>query len=283
MRRLFRWIGIALGGLIAAGVIGFAVVYVLSERILQRTYPVPAVAISIPTDGESIREGKRLATVNGCFNGCHGKQAGGNVMFDEAPVARLVAPDLTAAVRQYSPQQFAVAVRHGLRPDGRSLLVMPSESYSVMTDEELGRIIAFLKSLPPASGPGPGITLGPLGRLGLVTGKFKMAAQLTADAVRPPEARTEEGKVGRYVAQVACGHCHGTELKGDSNPEFTSPDLRVASAYSPEAFTTLLRTGVPVGGRKLGAMGDAARDNLLLLTDAEIAALYGYLRSLAGS
>jgi hypothetical protein len=49
---------------------------------------------------------------------------------------------------------------------------------------------------------------------------------------------------------------------------------------SPEAFTQLLRTGVPLGGRNLGMMGPWARDHLSHFTDAEVAALYRYLHSL---
>jgi len=38
MKRLRRWIAITLGTLVALGSIAFGVVYVLSERILRRTY-----------------------------------------------------------------------------------------------------------------------------------------------------------------------------------------------------------------------------------------------------
>lgn len=280
MQRLLRWIGIALGSLVGLCIVAYAVVYVLSERILRRTYPVPAVAISIPTDRAAIAEGRRLATIRGCF-GCHGKEAEGVLMFDEPMIGRIVAPNLTAAVRQYSDAQIAGIVREGVRPDGHSMIVMPAAVFASLTDEDLGRIIAFLKSLPPVAGPGPGISVGPLGRIGLVAGKFKMEAQLIADAVPPPEATNKEAVFGRYLARTTCAECHGTDLRGASNPDFSSPDLRIVAAYSPEAFAELMRTGVALGGRKLGVMGARARNNLSHLTDAEIAALYSYLHSQA--
>ena len=172
MKRLLRWIGIALGGLAALVIVAYAVVYVLSERVLQHTYAIPAVAISIPTDPASIAEGWRLATFRGCVGACHGKQAEGVVMFDEPMIGRVVAPNLSAAARRYSDAQLAVAIRNGLRPDGTSMVVMPSEMLVGLTDEDLGRMIAFLKTLPAVAGPGPSITLGPLGRIGVATGKF---------------------------------------------------------------------------------------------------------------
>jgi len=283
MWHLLRWIGIAVGSLVGLSIAGYAVVYGLSERILRRTYEVPAVVLTIPTDPDSIREGRRLATVRGCFHDCHGTEAEGHVLFDDPMIARIVAPNLTAAVRQYSDAQIAVIVRNGVRPDGRSLLVMPAEAFTGMTDADLGRIIAFLKSLPLVSGSGPSVSVGPLGRLGLVTGKFKTVAQLIADAVPPPEATDQEAQLGRYLARTVCAECHGTSLRGASNPDFTSPDLRVVASYSLEAFTRLLRTGTALGERELGAMSRQARNNLSQLTDSEIAALYSYLHAMPES
>lgn len=280
MKRLLRWIGIALASLAGLVVGAYAVMYVLSERVVRHVYPIPAVSISIPADPASIAEGQRLATVRGCFTGCHGKGAVGAVMFDDPMIARIVAPNLTAAVRKYSDAQLAAIIRYGLRPDGRSVLVMPSEAFIGLTDEDLGNIIAFLKTLPEVAGPGPGISLGPIGRVGLAVGKFKMVAQAIAETVPPPEANNEEATHGRYLARTICAQCHGTSLGGFSTPDFTAPSLRVVTAYSAQAFAQLMRTGVALGGRNLGTMSPWARQNLSHLTDTEIAALYGYLHAM---
>ena len=118
MKRLLRWIGIGFGSLVALGIIAYAVVYALSERILRHTFEVAAVAVSIPTDPASITEGQRLATIHGCFGGCHGKQAEGMVMFDEPMIGRVVAPNLTSAVRRYSDAELVGVIRNGVRPGG---------------------------------------------------------------------------------------------------------------------------------------------------------------------
>jgi mono/diheme cytochrome c family protein len=283
MKQVLRWLGAALAGVAGLGILAYAVVYVLSERVLRHTYAIPAVATAIPADSESIAEGRRLAVIHGCLGGCHGKQAEGAVMFDDPMIARFVAPNLTAAVRKYSDAELVAIVRHGVRPDGRSLFVMPSEAFVVLNDEDLGRIIAFLKSMPAVAGPGPGVSLGPLGRIGVAAGKFKLIAQRIAEAVPPPAATDQQTALGRYLARSTCAQCHGTDLRGDSNPAFTSPTLRMVAAYSPEEFARLLRTGVPLGGRDLVEMGAWARNNLSNLTDAEIAALYSYLHSMPDS
>ena len=97
-------------------------------------------------------------------------------------------PDLSAAVRRYDDGELAAIVRQGVRPDGRSLLVMPSEAYASMSDVDLGRIVGFLRSLPAAHGPGPQVDLGPLGSFGLATGKFRTAARILAETNPPPAA-----------------------------------------------------------------------------------------------
>jgi len=273
-------IAAAIGGIVLLAVIAAAAIHVASERELQRQYDVRPGSLLVPTDAASIAEGQRLASVHGCLPGCHGQRAEGRVMFDDPMVGRIVAPDLSAAVRRYDDGEFAAIVRQGVRPDGRSLLVMPSEAYASMSDVDLGRIVGFLRSLPAAHGPGPQVDLGPLGRFGLATGKFRTAARIVAETNPPPAAHGVEAERGRYLARLACGHCHSPDLHGDSNPSFTSPDLHVVAAYSPEAFARLVRTGRALGDRELGMMSRWARSNLSHLTDDEIAALYTYLSSM---
>lgn len=280
MKRLLRWLGIGLGILVGLLIVVYAVTFVLSWRVLRHAYEIPRVALTVPTDPASIAEGRRLATVHGCLGACHGKQGEGSLMIDEPMMARIVAPDLTAAVRNYSAAELAAIVRNGVRPDGTSLLVMPSEVFAPLTDQDLGAVVAYFKSVPPAAGPGRRISLGPIGQFAVGVGMAPLAAQLIAKALPPPEATTAEAVRGRYLARTICAGCHGTNLRGASE-QSTSPDLRIVAAYPPEAFTQLLRTGVALGERKLtGEMGEIARNNLHLLTDAEIADLYSYLHTL---
>ena len=280
IKRLWRWLGIAVAGLVAAGLVALGIAYVVSERIRQRQWVVPTATVAVPTDAASIEEGRRLATVRGCFAGCHGQDAAGAVMFDDPLIARVVAPNLTAAVRKYSAAELTAIIRAGVRPDGRSTVVMPAEVYATLSDADLGRIIAFLRSLPVLDGPGPDVRLGPLGRIGLAVGQFKMTAQQIAEVVPPPQAEGEVASNGRYLARTICAQCHGPSLRGYSTPDFTGPSLGVVIAYPEDAFSALLKTGVAIGGRSLGVMGPWARSNLSHLTDPEIAALYSYLHTM---
>jgi mono/diheme cytochrome c family protein len=280
MKRLLRWLGIAIGAVLGLIVLALGVIYLLSQYKLNQHYPLPQTAIVVPSDAASVAEGQRLATIAGCSNSCHGPHGEGEVMFDEPIIGRLVAPNLSASVRAHSDAELANIIRYGLRPDGRSVFVMPAEAFNHLSDADLGRIIAFLHSLPPSSGPAAGSALGPLGRLGVVTGQFKMAAQMIAETVPLPEAKSPDAVTGRYIAQSVCAHCHGTNLRGRATPAYVSANLHVVAAYSADAFTRLLRTGVPLSGQKLGIMRLASQQDLYLLTDAEIASLYSYLHTL---
>ena len=48
-------------------------------------------------------------------------------MFDEPMIGRVVAPNLTAAVRKYSDSELVGIIRNGVRPGGQSMMVMPAE------------------------------------------------------------------------------------------------------------------------------------------------------------
>ena len=281
MKRLLRWFGMAVVGLLAIALLALATAYLVSERIRQRQLSVPTATVPVPTDPASIEEGRRLAVVRGCFNGCHGKEAEGVVMFDEPLIACVLAPNLTESVRKYSDAELTAIIRSGVRPDGRSTMVMPAEAFNTITDADLGRTIAFLRSLPAVEGPGPGLRLGPLGRIGLATGQFKMTVQQLAEVVPPPDGHGEAAITGRYRARTICAQCHGTSLRGYSTPDFTGPSLQLVNAYPEDAFSQLLKTGVALGGRSLETMGPWSRRNLSKLTDQEIAALYSYLHTLS--
>ena len=283
MGRWLKRIGIACGALVALLGIAATVVYVGSERILHRQHPVPASHVPIPTDAASIAEGRRLALVRGCMAGCHGPNGEGGPFLDLPLIVRLDAPSLSAAARRYSAQELVTIIRHGVRPDGASVFVMPSSTFSTLTDGDVGRIVAFLKSRPSRNGPGPRLELGPIGRLGLFAGKFKTEADMIAAGAEPPPARSPAGARGRYLARTVCTECHGADLTGDSNPDFTSPDLRVVAAYPADDFKRLMRTGTALGNRELKLMKYRAVHGLSHMTDEEIEALYGYLHSLAGS
>lgn len=280
MKRIWRWLRIGLFSAALLLVVAGAVIYLLSERILRRTYSEPRVGIAVPSDSQSVIEGRRLSMVRGCSGGCHGREIEGGVFIDNLLLARLVAPNLTAAVRKYSNADLARIIRRGVRPDGSSVIGMPSEMFSRLTDEDLGKILAYLRSVPPHSGPAPQRRLGPIARVAFVAGRLRPAAELIRTAARLTDTYPQDGDStapGGYLARTSCTECHGLDLRGGDQ----APDLRIAAGYSFDAFTELMRGGKALGNRDLPLMSQVARGRFRHFTDQELRGLYTYLMARA--
>ena len=283
MRRILKWLGVVFAGLLSLVLLAFILAYVITGRALKKRYEVPAATIILPTDSQAILEGRRLATIRGCYGGCHGEGAEGGVFFDEPIFGRAVAPDLTRVVREYSLAEIDHAVRHGVRRNGRSVFAMPSTMYYDLSDRDFGAIIAFLQTVEPSDGPEADFRLGPLGRLFIATflvlGERLPAEEIDHNAPRIAADPTDPIGYGRYLARTSCTECHGMDLLGSNDG--STPSLTIAAAYSPDHFARLLRTGVPRDGRELDLMAVVARGRFVYFTDSEIEALHAYLKQLA--
>ncbi|MDP9202092.1 MAG: c-type cytochrome [Gemmatimonadota bacterium] len=275
MKRALRWLRNGLLGIVALFLVAALVVYIVSERIARRTYDAPGTPVSVPGDSASIREGERLARIRGC-TGCHGAQLAGEVFGDNALLGLIVSPNLTVAAREYTDPELERIIRHGIRPDGRSVVLMPSGMFSVLDDADFGRIIAYVRSVPRVPGHPREVRLGPLPRLMFALGKFEPAAveaHRAAALSRSFPSGSEPMARGAYLARTACTECHGFDLRGGNQ----APDLRIAAGYSRDAFTHLMRTGKALGDRELKLMSKVARSRFSHFTDSEIAALHDYL------
>lgn len=116
MHRILRWLAYGAGTLSGLVLLAGAALYGASERVLRRTYAISAHTVVLPADSASIVEGRRLALLRGCFQGCHGQEGlEGKVFIDEPGVARLNAPNLTLAVRRYSDAELEGIIRHAER------------------------------------------------------------------------------------------------------------------------------------------------------------------------
>ena len=75
-------------------------------------------------------------------------------------------PNITSspqsATAAYAPADWVRSVRHGVSPDGRALLIMPSEEYAGFVDADLAAVVAYIRQLPPSGGPKAEIRLPPL-------------------------------------------------------------------------------------------------------------------------
>ena len=106
--------------------LGAAYVYVQSMRIIDRQYVPVSRNLPSVTDPERLAEGERLAILFGCAEACHGDRMQGAVVYEHPLNGRLVAPNLTRAVRERTLPELEAVVRQGIRPDGTSVFGMTS-------------------------------------------------------------------------------------------------------------------------------------------------------------
>lgn len=284
MKKIARWAGWGLVVVILLAGIGWLGLVIASDQLRNHHYVFAAKPL--PAGREDVAAGAGLSRMFGC-TGCHGPDLRGQVLVDDPMLGRFTAPNLTLLAKGYTDTQLAQVIRGGVRPDGSALFIMPSEAFSRLTDQETAEIIGYLRSLP-AGGKALGQTVepGPIGRLGVVAGEFKVAPELVAQyQQRPLPDYGPETAAGRGVAR-ACAECHGPDLSGAKD---LGPDLRIAAAYDLPAFARLLRTGAALDGRPvkpIGAIGEGKSIGLMAeiaplrfgaLTDTEIADLRAYL------
>lgn len=278
MKRLLRWAGLGLAGLVTIGLCLALGAFAASEVMIRRAYPKPPVQIAAAADAAAVERGRKVAILNGCHD-CHGADLSGRLFHDEMPILRAYAPNLTLAAARQSDAELDRAIRHGVGADGRSLWVMPSEAFARLTDAEAGDLLAYLRSFPVRGEDLPRTQVGPVGRIGVLLRKFDSApAMLKAEGAIELPRLGPEHEAGRRLART-CIECHGPDLAG--REVVGAPDLTIAAAYDLADFERLLRTGIAPGERRLGLMSQVAPARFGVLTREEIAALHGYLRARA--
>jgi cytochrome c553 len=273
MARVFKWLGIAVG---VAAVLGVAVFYIASNAIIYRHYPIAPSNLHVVSTPQTIAAGKHLAQIDGC-SGCHGVDLAGQDFSDEYPGITLWTRNLSIAAKHFSNADFDRAVRQGLRADGTSLMLMPSEAYAAMSDDELADIVAYLRSVPAKGEEHPRTAFGLETRWAFLRGDLD-TVRMTLAAEKHPLDVGPHFALGRHLAMMSCAECHGGALSGEQWPgPISPPDLTIAAAYDKPEFVKFMRTGKAAGNRELPLMSEIARMRGGNFTDAEVSALYDYL------
>ncbi|MFN8435937.1 MAG: c-type cytochrome [Anaerolineales bacterium] len=295
MKKLLKWVGIVLGGIFGVIVIGLVFVYFQSQSRLTRVYEISEESIAIPTDAESIANGKHIFQFRGCES-CHGESLEGKVYLDDPAVGKVISSNLTTGKggvgSAMSDADWVRAIRHGIRPNGTGLLFMPSTEFYYLSDEDLGDVISYIKSMPAVDNELPPSSLSMAGRVVMTLIKditFIPAELIPHDAPRPtaPEVGITP-EYGAYLTQ-SCHVCHGLTMSGGVIPGLPSswppaPNLTFGSGsvlptWTEEDFITALRTGRTPTGTELRSEY-MPWTSYRYMSDDELRAVWVYLRSL---
>jgi mono/diheme cytochrome c family protein len=294
MKKVLKWIGIVLGSLIGLILLVALALYAKSRVGFTAKYEPQVEGVNIPADATSLQHGQHLATIL-CME-CHQKDLGGQPdWFDGGPMGGANTPNLTTGKgglgRQLSDTDFVRVLRYGVKPDGTSVFIMPSQDFAQLSNKDLGDLIAYVRSVPPVDreAPKPQLHFTFLGNVMYgagVFGNLLRAGEIEKMNVATAPAPGVTSEYGQYLVNInGCHDCHGAQLSGGKPGDPKSPlapnltpggELR---AWSEADFIKALRTGLTPSGTQL-------RDTFMpwkfkgLMTDDELKAAWAYLHSL---
>jgi mono/diheme cytochrome c family protein len=292
IKKLVKRGGMVLGVLI--GILGIGVIYAWlhTNRMMSKDYYIKAVELNIPVDSIRIQNGKHIAHIRGCVE-CHGSDLGGKRFADNGFFGRLTADNLTSGKggigSSYTTEDWVRAIRHGVRPDGHSVLFMPSHEYNVLSQTELENLIAYLQQVPPVDQTHPDNSINlPIRMMYTFTGDPHLFPAELIDHTAPimPEVdKTDPISYGKYLATTCMG-CHKSTFTGGKiagvPPEWPpATDITGAgyfTTHSYDDFKKVMRTGVNAEGRKLNGTY-MPWPVFKHMTDDELNALYAFLKT----
>ena len=263
MKKLLKWIGISLLTLAGAALLAVAVLVFLGGRKLSATRTVEVASVAVPGDAAAIERGAHIARTRCAF--CHGEDLGGKKFIDDASFMIVNAPNLTRGQggrgSTYADDATWVrTIRHGVNSQGRALIVMPAEIYYFLSDNDIGDLVAYLKSLPPVDRSWPAPRPSLLAKALLGAGKL--------DGMVPVPLH---GSPGRAAGRAASGgdggewRVHGAHLRLPQlpRPPAHRPDVPgrpgvVRSQHHARWLDRRLERGrLPHDDRGAGEPGDA--------------------------
>jgi mono/diheme cytochrome c family protein len=254
VRKALKWVSVGLGTLIGLIVIVALLLILVGGAKLRRTFAVEAEAVPIPTDSVTLARGGHLVHLI-CAD-CHGADLTGAPLMDSSALGTIYAANITGMAAMRSDADLVRAIRHAVAPGGRALAIMPSASLMYLSKEDLGAVIAYLKTIPRSGEPKPLPHFTFLAKALLGAGMFKVFPAAYIDHHMPFPQMPEIGAnvaTGEYYSRL-CYECHGNDLGGGKPPDPSSPpapSLAIVRQWSESDFQTLAQTGKTPEGRQL--------------------------------
>ena len=296
MSRLLKYLGMLVVAVLGLALAGGAGLWAWTNGELAEKGPVPTHEFKAPApDSAVLARGEHLTKAIAKCADCHGADYGGFAIINDPAIGLVYAPNLTSGrggvLAAMSDADIERAVRHGIAADGRRLVVMPSNEYQLLSDEDLGLIITYLRSLPAVDRDPTPMRIGPLARVLYATGKLPL---FPADAVTHGSevvaSVTADSTVayGKYLADGGCSGCHGAGYSGGRIPG-TPPDWPPAANLTPTGmqeknydyagFVKALTDGVRPDGTQIHPVMPVNATKLM--TPVEMRAIWKYLETVA--
>ncbi|CAI1805879.1 c-type cytochrome [Serratia entomophila] len=253
-----------------------------------------------------IARGQQLAVAADC-QACHTQPGGGKPFAGGygigSPMGVIYSTNITPSapdgIGDYSEQQFARAVREGVRADGSYLYpAMPYTSYTKLSDEDIHALYAyFMQSVKPVAQKNTPTELPFPFNL-----RFSMLGWnllfLDKGRFQPDASKSEQWNRGAYLVNGPghCDTCHTPRnlLMAESTdkplsggmvgswyaPNITSDAVSGIGGWSNEQLVQYLKTGRVAGkNQAAGGMAEAVENSLQYLPEQDLQAIAVYLKS----
>lgn len=293
VKKVLKWAGVLLLLIVTIGVGVFLRAQSQYNQKTEMTLEDPKLTLSVAYDPNWVQEGERIAKMKGCFD-CHGKDLGGSVFIQDPPIGTFAGPNLTkgsgGVAANYTDEDWVRSIRYGRNPQKRYLKFMPSQEFSFLTDEDLAKLIVYLKSLPAVNRDSVPVAPGPMAKLLYSFGKMPLlfsGENINTNMSVPASLQANESaEYGKYLS-ASCVGCHHANFGGGAIPGVPpswpksanlTPKGNVAK-WSFEEFHKTATTGVTPEGKNLNPQF-MPWPAMAAMNETELKALYNFLKSL---
>jgi cytochrome c553 len=285
-------LALKLTGLLVWGMLtllfGLVLVFgVLGFTKINTIYDNPAADITVAGTPEQLARGQQLAQL--CM-GCHSPDNEfpmiGQNFFEAGgpPIGVLYGSNLTPVhINSWSDGELIRAIREGVHQDGRSLVIMPSDVYKYMSDDDAQALVAFLRSQPATEPDTPATQLNIIGAAFVYLTPLQ-TRQEPVGRVAAPTIGPNAGYGSYLVTLMSCTSCHGPSLEGISATQGSalppSPNLtQVIPGWTEDEFITFFRTGVTPDGYEVSDVMPW-QDVDRFANEDDLKAMFAYLHAL---
>ncbi|MDB5484095.1 MAG: alcohol dehydrogenase [Caulobacteraceae bacterium] len=270
-------------------------------QLLSR--PIPAMA----PNAAQLQHGRDVVVQGDCVS-CHTQSAGEPMAGGlglRTPFGVIYSPNITSdtatGIGGWTPAQFYGAMHRGVDDQGKPLYpAFPYVYFTRISRQDSDAALAYLKTVPPVRYTPPANQLPfPLNIRFLVRGWNLLFFR--PGTFRGDPARSAQWNRGAFLVNGLghCGQCHtptnflgandnGKPFQGGSLDNWVAPDLsgnaRVGlGGWRGAEIVEYLKTGRNARAQAAGPMAEVVSYSTSLMSDADVAAIATYLKTLAAS
>jgi mono/diheme cytochrome c family protein len=287
--KILKWIGIILGGLILILALAAGGMFISTTSRFNKTYDITPESLSVAIADGDLAVGEHWAEIH--CRACHGEDLGGGPFFEDPSIGYVDAPNLTTGEggigTEMTDADWVLAIRHGVKHDGTSVFIMPSNDFYYLSDGDLAGIIAYVKSVPAVDREIREPLFKPFAKILYALGAFGdlLYAETIQHDVRPPSPAVGMTlEYGEYLVNAhGCKTCHGDALSGKQPAEPgapLAPNLTPGgelAVWTEADFMNTIRTGVTPSGHELSE--SMPWKGLGKMTDDELKTVWMFLQT----